>query len=111
MDKYDDRIDSADKKGSSAVDNHDNDESSSSPRHKRGKSHQEWVTELTPCLNKLLTAAQAVVKTLRVAHGIHRLREELPHSATAHTLQHRRDVCFSQAVRPNSQTQVLSIKH
>lgn len=97
MEKYGNRIDSAEK--NSAHDNIGNDEASSSPRLKRTKSQQEWVTELTPCLNKLLTAAQAVVKTLRISHGIHRLREEMLRSATAHTLQHRRDVCFSQAVR------------
>ena len=62
------------------------------------KKKQKWVAELSPCLSKLLSAAQSVVKTLRLVHGVLRLREELPRSATAHALQHRRDVCFSQAV-------------
>ena len=62
------------------------------------KKKQKWAAELAPCLSKLISAAQSVVKTLRLVHGVQRLREELPRSATAHALQHRRDVCFSQAV-------------
>lgn len=62
------------------------------------KTSAKWTTELSPCLSKLLSAAQGLVKTLRLVHGIQRLREELPRSATAHSIQHRRDVCFSQAV-------------
>ena len=59
---------------------------------------KKWTSELTPCLSKLLKAAQSLLKTLRLVHGVQRLKEELPRSATAHSLQHRRDVCFSQAV-------------
>lgn len=65
------------------------------------QTNQTWISELTPCLKKLLSAAQGLVKTLRLVHGILRLREELPRSAIAHSLQHRRDVCFSQAVSRN----------
>ncbi len=66
------------------------------------QTKHKWVTELSPCVSKLISAAQSVVKTLRLAHGIQRLREELPRSAMAHALQHRRDVCFSQAVSLSS---------
>lgn len=61
-------------------------------------ARQRWSAELSPCLAKLLKAAQGLLKTLRLVHGVQRLKEELPRSATSHTLQHRRDVCFSQAV-------------
>lgn len=73
----------------------------------QGKNNQTWISELTPCLKKLLTAAQGLVKTLRLVHGVLRLREELPRSATAHSLQHRRDVCFSQAVSSDRQVSIL----
>ncbi|XP_057375635.1 inositol polyphosphate-4-phosphatase type I A-like isoform X2 [Daphnia carinata] len=59
---------------------------------------EKWVADLSPCLSKLLSAAQTLVKTLRLVHGVQRLQEELPRSATAHSVQHRRDVCFSQAL-------------
>lgn len=64
----------------------------------RVRSHQKWSQELGPCLSKLLTASQNLTKTLRLVHGIQRLKEEPPRSAIAHALQHRRDVCFSQAL-------------
>ena len=66
---------------------------------KNEKNNRKWIAELSPCLSKLISAAQALVKTLRLIHGVQRLKEELPRSATAHSLQHRRDVCFSQAVQ------------
>lgn len=53
---------------------------------------------LTPCLSKLAKASQSLLKTLHLVHGVQRLNEEQPRSAIAHSLQHRRDVCFSQAV-------------
>jgi hypothetical protein len=76
------------------------------------KSNQKWCTELSPCLSKLLSAAQALIKTLRLVHGVQRLQEELPRSATAHSIQHRRDVCFSQAVNEfNSQYLLVILPH
>lgn len=101
MDKYECRINSADK--NEPQEKLIKAEASATPRTKRTKGQKEWIADLTPCLNKLLNAAQGVVKTLRISHGIQRLKEELPRSATAHTLQHRRDVCFSQAVRTYDQ--------
>ena len=58
-----------------------------------------WAEELTPCLTQLLASLRRLVRTLRLVHAVQRLKQEPPRSATAHSLQHRRDVCFSQAVR------------
>lgn len=59
---------------------------------------EKWVQELSPCLGKLVTASQNLTKTLHLVHAIQRLKEEAPRSAVAYSLQHRRDVCFSQAL-------------
>jgi hypothetical protein len=96
LDKYEGRLysESADSVNKNVEDQNDSAENSSNTE----KSNQKWITELSPCLSKLLSAAQALIKTLRLVHGVQRLQEELPRSATAHSIQHRRDVCFSQAV-------------
>ncbi|EFX86646.1 hypothetical protein DAPPUDRAFT_307906 [Daphnia pulex] len=102
LDKYEGRLysDSAD----SVNKNVENQNDSTMDSANTEKSNQKWCTELSPCLSKLLSAAQALIKTLRLVHGVQRLQEELPRSATAHSIQHRRDVCFSQAVNEfNSQ--------
>lgn len=57
-----------------------------------------WAEELTPCLTQLLASVRRLVRTLRLVHAVQRLKQEPPRSATAHSLQHRRDVCFSQAL-------------
>lgn len=67
-------------------------------RPRKETNNRKWMAEISPCLSKLVSASQALVKTLRLVHGVLRLREELPRSASAHSLQHRRDVCFAQAV-------------
>lgn len=97
LDKYEDRlyVDSADSVNQTVDDQSSLAEDGLS---RNEKTNQKWSTELSPCLSKLLSAAQELVKTVHLVHGIQRLREELPRSATAHSLQHRRDVCFSQAV-------------
>lgn len=97
LDKYQDRLyaDSTDSFSQTVDDQNSLAEDGLS---RKEKYNQKWTTELSPCLSKLLAAAQALVKTVHLVHGIQRLREELPRSATAHSLQHRRDVCFSQAV-------------
>jgi hypothetical protein len=93
LDKYEGRLytDSAD----SVNKNVENQNDSTMDSANTEKSNQKWCTELSPCLSKLLSAAQALIKTLRLVHGVQRLQEELPRSATAHSIQHRRDVCFS----------------
>jgi hypothetical protein len=98
LDKYEGRLysESADSVNKNVDDQNDLAESTDSSN--TDKNNQKWITELSPCLSKLLSAAQALIKTLRLVHGVQRLQEELPRSATAHALQHRRDVCFSQAV-------------
>lgn len=97
LDKYEDRLyaDSTDSVNQSLEDQSSLAQDSLS---RKEKNNQKWTSELSPCLSKLLSAAQALVKTVHLVHGLQRLREELPRSATAHSLQHRRDVCFSQAV-------------
>ncbi|XP_046648953.1 inositol polyphosphate-4-phosphatase type I A-like isoform X2 [Daphnia pulicaria] len=96
LDKYEGRLytDSVD----SVNKNVENQNDSTMDSANTEKSNQKWCTELSPCLSKLLSAAQALIKTLRLVHGVQRLQEELPRSATAHSIQHRRDVCFSQAL-------------
>ncbi len=97
LDKYEERLYS-ESNDSTNQDTQDQTALAENNLSKNEKNNQKWVAELSPCLCKLISAAQALVKTLRLIHGVQRLREELPRSATAHSLQHRRDVCFSQAV-------------
>lgn len=96
LEKYEGRLysDSVD-----SINQNVEDENATEENRSSNTEHAEkWVADLSPCLSKLLSAAQTLVKTLRLVHGVQRLQEELPRSATAHSVQHRRDVCFSQAV-------------
>ncbi|KZS20992.1 Uncharacterized protein APZ42_012088 [Daphnia magna] len=96
LEKYEGRLysDSVD-----SINQNVEDENATEENRSSNTEHAEkWVADLSPCLSKLLSAAQTLVKTLRLVHGVQRLQEELPRSATAHSVQHRRDVCFSQAL-------------
>ena len=86
LDKYEGRLysESVDSVNKNVEDQNDSAENSSNTE----KNNQKWITELSPCLSKLLSAAQALIKTLRLVHGVQRLQEELPRSATAHSIQH-----------------------
>lgn len=58
----------------------------------------DWVGEVRPSMRKLRQAMDGLMRTARLVHSVFRLQQTPEAAQKSHSIKHRRDVCFSQAL-------------
>ena len=59
----------------------------------------DWASEIRPSMRKLRQAMDGLLKTARLTHSVLRVQQDSRSAMKACSIQYRRDICFSQAVR------------